>query len=199
MARGRALTAAALAAALGTGGCGRPPAAREAVRFWALGREGEVVKDLVPGFEKRHPGVSVEVQQIPFTAAHEKLLTAFVGRETPDVAQLGNTWIPEFTALGALERLDARVAASRALAPGDFEVVAFHPLGTCRIGVSPERGVVDPSHESFDTPGLYVTDGSAIPSSLGVNPQLTIMALALRAAEIIDARLDKAAALRDHS
>ena len=120
MARGLALTAAALAAALGAGGCGRPPDGREAVRFWALGREGEVVKDLVPGFEKRHPGVSVEVQQIPFTAAHEKLLTAFVGRETPDVAQLGNTWIPEFTALGALERLDARVAASRALAPGDF-------------------------------------------------------------------------------
>ncbi|MBE7485017.1 MAG: GMC family oxidoreductase [Polyangiaceae bacterium] len=75
------------------------------------------------------------------------------------------------------------------LRPGDFEVTAFHPLGTCRMGTSPERGAIDPSHESFDTPGVYVTDGSAIPSSLGVNPQLTIMALALRAAEIIDGRL----------
>ena len=79
------------------------------------------------------------------------------------------------------------------LRAGDFEVVAFHALGTCRVGESPERGAIDQSHESFDTPGLYVTDGSAIPSSLGVNPQLTIMAMALRAAEIIDARLDRAA------
>jgi choline dehydrogenase-like flavoprotein len=36
---------------------------------------------------------------------------------------------------------------------------------------------------------LYVTDGSALPSALGVNPQMTIMAMALRAAEIIDQRL----------
>ena len=62
----------------------------------------------------------VVVQQIPWTAAHEKLLTAFVGGATPDVAQLGNTWIPEFAALGALEPLDARIARSPALAPGDY-------------------------------------------------------------------------------
>lgn len=107
-----------LAAVISLGGCARH--AGQALRFWALGREGEVVRDLMPGFERRHPGISVEVQQIPFTAAHEKLLTAFVGRETPDVAQVGNTWIPEFAALGALERLDARVASSRAIAPADY-------------------------------------------------------------------------------
>ena len=58
----------------------------------------------------QHPGIRVDVQQIPWTAAHEKLLTAFVGEATPDVAQLGNTWIPEFAALDALAPLDARVA-----------------------------------------------------------------------------------------
>lgn len=115
----RSLTAIALAGALALCGCARG-AGGEVLRFWALGREGEVVKDLIPAFERAHPGLRVEVQQIPFTAAHEKLLTAFVGRETPDVAQLGNTWIPEFAALGALERLDGRIAASRALAPSDF-------------------------------------------------------------------------------
>ena len=76
------------------------------LRFWALGREGEVVQQLLPAFEREHPGVKVEVQQIPFTAAHEKLLTAFVGDATPDVAMLGNTWVPEFHALRALVRLD---------------------------------------------------------------------------------------------
>jgi multiple sugar transport system substrate-binding protein len=42
------------------------------------------------------------VQQIPWTAAHEKLLTAYVGESTPDIAQMGNTWIPEFHAVRAL-------------------------------------------------------------------------------------------------
>jgi len=71
-----------------------------------------VVRELVPEFERRHPGITVEVQQIPWTAAHEKLLTAFVGDATPDAAQLGNTWVPEFVSLGALEPLNARVTAS---------------------------------------------------------------------------------------
>ena len=56
-----------------------------------------------------HPGIRVRVQQIPWIAAHEKLLTAYVGDATPDLAQIGNTWIPEFAALGALEPLDAWV------------------------------------------------------------------------------------------
>ncbi|MBV8201306.1 MAG: extracellular solute-binding protein, partial [Acidobacteria bacterium] len=93
---------------------------RERLEMWALGREGEVVQQLLPEFERRHPGLRIEVQQIPFIAAHEKLLTAFVGRSTPDVAQLGSTWIPEFAAIGALAGLDRQVAASRALAAADY-------------------------------------------------------------------------------
>ncbi|MEA2491839.1 MAG: multiple sugar transport system substrate-binding protein [Acidobacteriota bacterium] len=76
------------------------------IEFWGLGREGEVVADMVPEFERRNPGIKVDVQQIPWTAAHEKLLTAHVGRSLPDVAQMGNTWIPEFVTIGALEPLD---------------------------------------------------------------------------------------------
>jgi multiple sugar transport system substrate-binding protein len=77
-----------------------------------MGREGEVVSQLIPEFERTHPGIKVRVQQIPWTAAHEKLLTAYVGDATPDIAMLGNTWVPEFVALDALEPLDARVTAS---------------------------------------------------------------------------------------
>ena len=90
------------------------------VKFWGLGREGEVVRDLVPDFERTHPDIRVVVQQIPWTAAHEKLLTGFVGGSPPDLAQLGNTWIPEFAAIGALEPLAARVDASRALAETSY-------------------------------------------------------------------------------
>ncbi|MBS1106431.1 MAG: putative sugar transporter, sugar-binding protein [Deltaproteobacteria bacterium] len=90
------------------------------VQFWALGHEGDAVARLIPDFERSHPGVSVRVQQIPWSAAHEKLLTAFVGDSMPDVFQLGTTWIPEFQALGALEALDSYVARSATVAPGEY-------------------------------------------------------------------------------
>lgn len=99
--------------------CTRGPG-REAVRFWGLGREGEVVKELLPAFHARYPDIRVEVQQIPWTAAHEKLLTAFVGESLPDVAQIGNTWLPEFRTLGALEDLGPRVARSSVVAAGGY-------------------------------------------------------------------------------
>jgi multiple sugar transport system substrate-binding protein len=85
----------------------------ETVRLWAFGREGEVVKELVPEFERRHPGLRLVVQQVPWTAAHEKLLTAHVGRATPDVAQLGNTWISE--------RLSASTVARGNFFPGAWD------------------------------------------------------------------------------
>src|SRR6185503_10085049 len=78
---------------------------RTTLRIWAMGREGEVLSQLMPAFEKSHPNIHVEVQQIPWTAAHEKLLTSYVGESTPDIAMLGNTWVPEFVALNSLEPL----------------------------------------------------------------------------------------------
>jgi choline dehydrogenase-like flavoprotein len=86
-------------------------------------------------------------------------------------------------------REDLERLKRRKLRAGDFEVAAFHPLGTCRIGMDPATSCLGPDHEAHDVAGLYVCDGSAVPSSLGVNPQVTIMAMALRAAEIIDSRL----------
>ena len=106
-------------AALNTGCGGAGHDGPVTLTFWALGREGEVVRSLLPGFERANPGVRVAVQQIPFTAAHEKILTAFVGGSTPDLTQLGNTWIPELVALEAIEPLGDRLARS-SVAPGDF-------------------------------------------------------------------------------
>lgn len=71
----------------------------------------------------------------------------------------------------------------------DLDVSAYHPLGTARMGVDPSRSVVDQDHQCHDTRGLYVVDGASVPSSLGVNPQVTIMAMATRAAEKIAASL----------
>lgn len=85
-----------------------------------MGREGEVLSQLMPAFEKLHPEIGVDVQQIPWTAAHEKLLTAYVGEATPDIAMLGNTWVPEFVALDALEPLDSLAASSSIVTRDDF-------------------------------------------------------------------------------
>ncbi len=104
--------------ALGCGSSESLPTTK--LRFWVMGREGELVEELVAIFEKENPGIEVEVQQIPWSAAHEKLLTAYVGRSTPDLAQLGNTWIAEFAALGALEELDSQIATTPGIAPQDY-------------------------------------------------------------------------------
>ena len=86
-------------------------------------------------------------------------------------------------------RRDLERLASLHLSASDLEITAYHPLGTCRIGTDPSMSVLSPEHETHGIEALYVTDGSAVPSSLGVNPQLTIMAMAHRAGEAIDARL----------
>jgi multiple sugar transport system substrate-binding protein len=100
--------------------CTQDAGDRVTLRFWTIGREGEVVGQLMPEFERKHPGVHVQIQQIPLTAAHEKLLTAFAGDALPDLCQLGNTWIPEFAALGALEPLQPYVDASDVVRGDDY-------------------------------------------------------------------------------
>jgi multiple sugar transport system substrate-binding protein len=117
----RLRVAATMLAALAAIGCADADASGTVtLRFWAMGREGEVVQQLVPGFEREHPGIVVQVQQIPWTAAHEKMLTAHVGDASPDVAQLGNTWVPEFAALDALAPLDSLVRRSEVVARDDY-------------------------------------------------------------------------------
>ncbi|MGW4461217.1 FAD-dependent oxidoreductase [Micromonospora sp. NPDC004704] len=68
--------------------------------------------------------------------------------------------------------------------PWTNEVVGaytVHPLASCRIGDDPETSALDDRHELRNHPGIFVTDGSAVPGALTVNPALTIAALAERA------------------
>jgi multiple sugar transport system substrate-binding protein len=87
----------------------------ERIELWGLGREGEVVAERIPEFERQNPGIRVTLQQIPWIAAHEKLLTAYAGDATPDLAQIGNTWIPEFVTIRALADLTSFARASRTI------------------------------------------------------------------------------------
>jgi multiple sugar transport system substrate-binding protein len=101
-----------LLALLFAGSCNKNPSDQTEITFWAMGAEGENVQPLIRQFEAQHPDIKVKVQSIPWGAAHEKLLTAVAGQSTPDVCQLGNTWIPEFQAIGALLALDSMIAHS---------------------------------------------------------------------------------------
>lgn len=77
---------------------------------------------------------------------------------------------------------DIKKLLSLNLKPCDFLITAYHPLGSCRMANSKELGVVDTNLKVYGKQGLFVMDGSVVPSSLGANPQLTIMALASRSA-----------------
>ncbi len=95
-----------------------------------------------------------------------------------------NRW-PSVRTEADVQKLEkARIRANQ------FDLSAYHPLGTARMGADPSMSVVDGKNECHDVPNLYICDGSAIPSSLGVNPQITIMALACRTAETIHRRLE---------
>lgn len=84
---------------------------------------------------------------------------------------------------------EARAIAQMKLKPHHFRSMAFHPLGTCAMGKDARHGVVDFEHRVYGTHNVYVVDGSSVPTSLGVNPQVTIMSMALRAADILADRL----------
>ena len=68
----------------------------------------------------------------------------------------------------------------------DLELYAFHPLGTCRMGADPREAVLDPAGRVYGLDNLFVADGSIFPTALGVNPQTTIMAAALKIADYIN-------------
>ncbi|HEY8683812.1 MAG TPA: sugar ABC transporter substrate-binding protein [Rhodanobacter sp.] len=117
--RGVLLAGIVLGAVL-VGACRQAPTTGQTLTFWTIGREGEAIIKLLPDFERTHPGIHVKVQQLPLTAAHQKLLTAFAGGSTPDMTQLGNTWLPEMVALHALQPLQARVDQSTVIKQADY-------------------------------------------------------------------------------
>ncbi len=92
--------------------------------------------------------------------------------------------LPEIGSPDEIPRIDpARIDGRR------IESSAQHPLGTCRMGVDPSRSVVRSDGRAHDAEGVYVVDGSIVPTSVNVNPQITIMAMATRIAwRILEAR-----------
>ena len=91
------------------------------------------------------------------------------------------TWIP--AGHEAVRRIADQIGGFPGGTVGDiFDIpMTAHILGGATIGESPESGVLDAYHRVYGYAGLHVIDGSAVPANLGVNPSLTITALAERA------------------
>ncbi len=92
-----------------------------------------------------------------------------------------------FPPIAGIPVLESReeIGKIRGAKKADIEYIAFHPMGTCRMGGDPRSSVVDCHLESHEVKGLFISDASIFPSSLSVNPQLTIMAFATYLAEFL--------------
>ncbi len=85
------------------------------------------------------------------------------------------------------------IAELRALAASPppakkVECMSFHPLGSAKMSLDPRQGVVKPTGETWSVANLFVADGSVLPTSIGVNSQLPVMAVAMRIARGIAER-----------
>lgn len=81
-----------------------------------------------------------------------------------------------------------RVTAA-GLRPNSAALLSAHQMSSCRMGGNPARGALNPTGESFEVRNLFVADGSALPTALGINPMLTIMGVAHHISQHIKARL----------
>ena len=117
-----------LMATAGLAGCGRaettggpsasaPPVsegkATGSLTVWAMGTEGEALPDLVKKFEADNPDVTVSVTAVPWGSAYDKFKAAIAANKTPDVAQVGTTWMGEFVAAGALDPVPSTMSAEK--------------------------------------------------------------------------------------
>ncbi len=84
---------------------------------------------------------------------------------------------------------DLKKADTCSLEPRDLMLHTAHPQGGCKMG-KPGNGVVDFNGHSYDVDNLFVCDASLFPTSIGVNPQVTILALATKIGEHLAAKID---------
>jgi choline dehydrogenase-like flavoprotein len=89
-------------------------------------------------------------------------------------------YLPIFGSKPVRDRADLAAAVPANLPARRIECITFHPLGSCRIAAEPKDGVVDPWGQTYELPNVFLADGSVVPSSIGVNSQLTVMAMATR-------------------
>jgi len=156
--------------------------------FGQLAQFGFMVRDGSDGLVHRGPGGRPVIRYSVSMRTQARLRKGASLMARMFLAGGASEVVPGFAGLAPVRTMAAAEALEHVpTGPMDFTLLGAHPLGTCRMGTGPDRAVVDFDCRVFGTDNLFVVDGSVLPSSLGVNPQVTIMAMALRAAERIGA------------
>jgi choline dehydrogenase-like flavoprotein len=83
---------------------------------------------------------------------------------------------PNIARVGVLKKGELAAFEATRFKPAELRLEAFHPMGTARIAADPRQGACGIDGQVNGTPGLYVADGSLFPTSVGVNPMMTIIA-----------------------
>jgi choline dehydrogenase-like flavoprotein len=89
---------------------------------------------------------------------------------------------PQISGMPTIEPADIASLEDSPPPSSRLRLEAFHPMGTARMDADPRRGVVGADGALHGADGVYVADGSLLPSSIGVNPMMTIIAMASRVA-----------------
>lgn len=85
-----------------------------------MGEEGKKLSQMAKLFEKKYPGIKVDIQTLPWRSTEAKLVTAVVGEITPDVVQMGTTFVPKFAAMEGLQPLGSYLEQSSVINRDDF-------------------------------------------------------------------------------
>ncbi len=144
-----------------------------------VGRDGEpVVRYRLSDYDAGHLRTGIDgAAQILEAAGARRIFTA------------QNKWVSyDPRVSGSRERFMAEADAA-GYGPGQVVLGSFHIMGSARVGGSPATSACDPTGQTWDVRDLYVMDGSSFPTASGVNPQISIQAIAHMNARALAARL----------
>jgi long-chain-alcohol oxidase len=144
-----------------------------------VGRDGEpVVRYALSPFDTAHLRTGIDgAAQILEASGARRIFTS------------QNKWVsydPGTT--GSREQFMAD-ADTTGYGPGQVTLGSFHIMGSARVGGSPATSACDPTGQTWDVRSLYVMDGSSFPTASGVNPQISIQAIAHMNARELASRL----------
>jgi choline dehydrogenase-like flavoprotein len=160
-----------------------PEAMNELATFGQLATIGFYVSDTSKGRVRVLPGGDV-VPTYRMNALDARRYSVGVAIAAEMLLAAGATKVyPGIAGVESITKSDEiRDLKENGVAPERMRLTAFHPMGTVRAGCDPTRSVVDPLGRHHTVRNLWVADASVFPSCVGVNPQMTIMALAKRSA-----------------
>ncbi|THA73117.1 extracellular solute-binding protein [Streptomyces sp. A0642] len=94
---------------------------KQTLTVWAMGAEGEKLADVAEVYEKAHPNITVKVTPVGWDVAHQKLVSAAAAGTMPDVAQMGGSYLGEFSELGVLEPVDTKTFREKDFFPAGWQ------------------------------------------------------------------------------